>query len=998
MPRGLTYTDAVTILGGPGPLVTAADTVLGGALSLATAGGSDAALGFFDAKNEMIRLGHLISGRISENLHGLGRYDRSRRLQAAHGVLVVAACFGALDDHLTEAGIGDAGLTRDDQVTLALRTPVDGDWLPRLLAAEIPSPGADRSHDRLLRDLEAWCAALAPRLLAHLEGLAVWDRADDRARRTLTGLVTARLPGDTVRGYEESLRRLAADVPEVGLWLRGLADRSAARGLEALEALLVRATSHRDPQRQRAQLATAYRAELDRPVLGGDAGELVLPALGAAYLDPRFRVRAAGPGARPADESWWAGEPRDDLAAFLATHLTTPQAADAPMILLGQPGAGKSSLTRVLAARLPPADFLVVRVALRDVPADAEIQDQIEAALRATIGETVSWPALAGDADGAMPVVLLDGLDELLQATGVQRTDYLTRVAAFQQREAVLGRPVAVVVTSRLAVADRARVPAGSLAVRLEPFDAARVARWLDTWNTANAGRLPAALTPDVAGRFPDLAAQPLLLLMLALHDATGDGALRRDDATFDTGQLYERLLREFAAREVARLHRVPPQEVPADLVEAELLRLSVVAFAMFHRLRLWVTTAELDADLAGLGPGPMVAGAAESFRAPVTAGQEMVGRFFFIQRAQAVQDGQALQTYEFLHATFGEYLVARLVVAAVRDAAARSRARTLHLGRADDDDLLQSLLGYTPLIARTTVLPFITALLRRSEPGNLRDWLAEQLRTAVTRPRYSERRYAPVEKRVDFWMSTYSFNLMLLVLACGQPVKASELFRHANDPAAWLRDVALQWQAAVPNGMWMDIFDSLTVTRTWTADDRRDIVVEVGTGKPQAQLDLRWSHRHAPTREPSLFADYAPLDPVLTSMSLTGMLSDDTLRHALEPLLDRLPETLGRFVLRGENEVESVAHGLLRLLLASALEDGPASLLDAYEGALAAFRVGWGDLPTERKLLNVSLIRVMQRLLQQDRHRLPESEVERISADLEAAVGRKTKGEKPAG
>lgn len=44
MPRGLTYTDAVKILGGSGPLVTIADNVLGGALSVATAGGSDVAL------------------------------------------------------------------------------------------------------------------------------------------------------------------------------------------------------------------------------------------------------------------------------------------------------------------------------------------------------------------------------------------------------------------------------------------------------------------------------------------------------------------------------------------------------------------------------------------------------------------------------------------------------------------------------------------------------------------------------------------------------------------------------------------------------------------------------------------------------------------------------------------------------------------------------------------------------------------------------------------
>ena len=34
-------------------------------------------------------------------------------------------------------------------------------------------------------------------------------------------------------------------------------------------------------------------------------------------------------------------------------------------------------------------------------------------------------------------------------------------------------------VTSRVAVGDRARVPAGSLAVRLEGFDETQVARWL---------------------------------------------------------------------------------------------------------------------------------------------------------------------------------------------------------------------------------------------------------------------------------------------------------------------------------------------------------------------------------------------------------------------------------------------------------------------------------------------------------------------------------------
>jgi hypothetical protein len=33
-------------------------------------------------------------------------------------------------------------------------------------------------------------------------------------------------------------------------------------------------------------------------------------------------------------------------------------------------------------------------------------------------GERLDWPTLARSSDGALPVVLLDGFDELLQATG----------------------------------------------------------------------------------------------------------------------------------------------------------------------------------------------------------------------------------------------------------------------------------------------------------------------------------------------------------------------------------------------------------------------------------------------------------------------------------------------------------------------------------------------------------------------------------------------------
>ncbi|NMO56212.1 hypothetical protein HH310_34175 [Actinoplanes sp. TBRC 11911] len=963
MPRKLTYADAVKVLGGSGPLLDFADNVLGGLLSVATAGGSEVALSLFDAKAEVIRLGRVVTGRIRESVTGLGRYQRSERLRAAHGIVVVSAFFEAFDERLRAAGIAAAEINREEQLLLAAGT--GGDWFRRLLAEPIPSPSPDRGYEGLRTDLGDFYARLEHRALGHLRGLAVWEDAE-RARGSIGSLDVA---GPALDHYESSVRRLALDVPEFAIWMRQIEDRAIARGLETLEKALLSATSGHDPVRRRAELAAAYRAELDRPVLAGATGELVMPTLAAAYVDPPFRVKPAGPGAKPGDESWWDTPPRDDLAEFLAFHLTTPQSADAPLLLLGQPGAGKSALTRILAARLPAADFLVVRVVLREVRAEAEIQDQIEQALRSTIGQTVEWAALAESAEGAMPVVLLDGFDELLQVTGVHQSDYLRRVAAFQEREKVLNRPVAVVVTSRIAVADRAAMPPGGLAVRLEPFDEPRIERWLSVWNAGNAGRL----TVDALRPYLHLATEPLLLLMLALYDAAGNSL---QDEDVDAGRLYERLLHEFAAREVRRVHDAQPEEAQARLIEEELQRLSVVALAMFHRGRLWATGTELDADLAALGLGPSVRAPTESFRTPLTAAQEMVGRFFFIQRAQAYQDEQTLQTYEFLHATFGEFLVARLVVQAVRDASARWNAGTLSLGQAADDGLVQTLLPFTPLSARATVLPFIEGLVDPS----LRPWLIDRLRSAVLRPAYSPGAYQPVDRRADFWMSTYSFNLLLLTLACGSPVRASELFRYAKDPAGWLRNMALQWRAAVPSGMWLDAVRAMTITRTRTADDRRDIELALAFSATPEPVDPLWSHHSSPERdfrEMDSFGGYFGLEDTLKSIHLTGALSDDVLRHVVQPLIEAVPYAVTGFARHGPGDAESIAASLVRLWVTSGLGEG--DLLAAYQRVVSAVTgPAWGP-PGPDNTSVVPVVRMVLRSLTADAGRLPVVDVARF-------------------
>jgi hypothetical protein len=205
---------------------------------------------------------------------------------------------------------------------------------------------------------------------------------------------------------------------------------------------------------------------------------------------------------------------------MLAGYVTSPDAVRLPMLLLGHPGAGKSLLTKVLAARLPASVYTVVQVPLRRVSANAPLINQVQEALDLATNRRVEWWQLAGQSTGTVRVVLLDGLDELLQASQQDRSGYLQEVMEFQRREADQQQPVVVIVTSRTVVADRVNIPPGTAIVKLDPFIDDDIADWLGRWNRINAAAITVGkvreLTVTAARRQPELAQQPLLLLMLA--------------------------------------------------------------------------------------------------------------------------------------------------------------------------------------------------------------------------------------------------------------------------------------------------------------------------------------------------------------------------------------------------------------------------------------------------------------------------------------------------
>lgn len=1020
--KPLSYVDAVKLLGGESRVVAALSKLAGTGLSVVSFGGSTAALSLFELKGEVERLGQYAVVAMRSRFVGLSRFKRSELLEAAHAVLVVSSFFTALDDLGEELNVAlDSALlelTGTEQAALATGSRA-GSGLGGLadMARAFIAPGAVPGLDAGLADqgheLLAFYTDLAGRIGLFAAGTAVWEEQDETTRNRWSAAVSNVLPLRALARYEEQLGRLAGDFPEFAFWAHRVgvhkildelyamrrANVELGTALHTLAGLMRSKASGADAGKVRCDLAACYRAELDKPIAGAAAasfmGEVTLPTLRQIYVNPSYRilprVRALAGAEWVSELRWQAAPPGRDLWVLVLEHLISTDAARVPLVLLGQPGAGKSVFTQMLAAELDPHDYLVVRVELRAVPSDAGIQQQIEAALVGLTGRLMPWPELAADTGDAQPVIVLDGFDELLQASGVSHFDFLERVQAFQEREASLGRPVAVLVTSRTAVAGQVRYPDGTAVARLEEFSDDQVGRWLATWNQANTARpLPAKTALGQS----ELSRQPLLLFMLALFHS-GGGALIPG---ISQAQLYQRLFTSFIEREVSKLGAQLSDQQRRHAIERELDLMSMVAFAMFNRGRQSVTEIDLVADLtalhAGGQPSPEPRGAVA-----LTIAEQLAGRFFFrlfVQRDQALRAQQAmLSSYEFLHASFGEFLIGRWVVGELIRLVEHDRRTVGDLYRQPaDDTLLHTLLSNAVLSTREQrVLEFIAELLTdmpATEIAGLRTLAATLLRGSF-QPRLHDPypQYQPVTHIAPAAYAAYSANLILLLLLIAEAdtktgegpqrdgLPLSELYRlgpasagpheqrtrflnmtrlwHAQLTASeWdsLLDVVCLQPTELPDATIATTFPELRITRWRPADHR--LPVSARMLLPHAEQGP------APVQDSQIWID-APVGRALREATLLGSPGYQGACIALLPYL----HTLGTSRAARQLQLGDRAADMLALLI-TPMQDIPAEHLAALYARLL-------DRPFQ---LGLRQYRLLLDRLRDDMHRLPQAEL----------------------
>ncbi|GAB3213239.1 AAA family ATPase [Marinactinospora thermotolerans] len=893
------------------------------------------------ARTDLVRFAHRAVNRLEREAHRLGRLERTRRIAAAHTAIVVTAFFEALDDTELPFELNGPG-TGLDAATVDASSPRHlGEFVMLLVGSAPPLPRPQRPPGDARARVRRFYARRCKQLPAVVRRMPMWEELGEAYRSAIADRLGSGLADRCLLRYEELRDKLAAGFPEFGAWAnlhierqRHAALPEAASGLVRLRNRLQSISTGGTPSPERAKAARDHRERLVAPVaaLAPGATAVHLPPLGIAYVDPRFRAAEIGPAARPHDPEWWetASRVRDDLAEFLLGHLTSPRALSAPLVVLGPSGCGKTALTHVLAARLPEADFAVVRVAAHELaPGDGTAE--ITGRLRGVVDPVLEESARG---DGALPVLVLDGLEELTSRATVSRSELLERLSRFQRERAGGDAPVVIVVTCRDLTAVRVRFPAGSVAVRLEDFTDDQIAAWLDTWNRVNAGYFShngvapldiEALTPHLG-----LARRPMLLLLLALYDGVGN-ALRRLSAPLRETVLYERWLRrlaESADRADPRVTGRPPEAdtdppVRTGRIERALLTTSLMAFSMFNRGG-WHAPAEVIAeDRSRLLHWP-------PHCAPPLDPARM---------GCAVPADGPVGRLSFTHPALGEYLVARLVAEELADLA-EARVRDLRAIRPSppDDMFLRALLSFTPLSVSGEIPRFLTERLSLLAPGirdELRIVLAELLRgPGVAHHDHPYGGYAPVPASVAAREAAYTANLMLALVAVhGGAVPLRDLFG-ADAVRRWRRHAHL-WKSQLPPEQWVSLVYALEVREGHDG-------LTVGPGAvcaagcagtpPSAQTDLEFV-----ARECALLADSGT----------------QRLVHALEPLV----RVFGGDVTARRDDAPSDAHVLMTLAFGP-VDGGDDVLVAAYE---RAFELADGLDSDERLRFQVFVLRQLR-------------------------------------
>jgi hypothetical protein len=404
------------------------------------------------------------------------------------------------------------------------------------------------------------------------------------------------------------------------------------------------------------------------------------------------------------------------------------------IVLLGDPGAGKTTAANVLAHNFASDDARPVPfvVTLRDFAAQDPPRRSVVEHIEHTLGVFYQCPGPPGCVDRLLltgrALVIFDGLDELLDTA--RRADVSTRVERFCA-EYPLAR---ILVTSRVVGYEQARLDDRQFTLyQLGGFSDKEVYEYVHKWFTQESDikdvREWASSFLKESASIPDLRTNPLLLSLLCIL-YRGEGSLPRKRS-----EVYEQCAKLLFDKWDAR-RRIHQNLQAGHLIEPTLQHLAWWLFTR-DQVQSAVTERELVKQTTAFLHGPGF----ESEIVARTAAVEFVefcrGRMWVFSDAGTTASGENL--YSFTHRTFMEYFAAAYL--AYGSDSPEQLARTLdpHVSQRTWDVVAEISIQikdrtssngarriYTTLLekrrrspaARTNVLDFLAMCLRSVDPS----------------------------------------------------------------------------------------------------------------------------------------------------------------------------------------------------------------------------------------------------------------------------------------
>lgn len=633
------------------------------------------------------------------NVFSNRKYDdfstKYEHAQIAQVLIVYAAYFDAIKNFLPDEerkikisnkekiAIAEESISKYNCLIKENLTQEAGGNLKTIFKYELPMPNPIESIQEYKKSLKHFYSILNDHFMLFYDSLELIEKMNEGEREKLAA-VMRELPDQALKNYEKQYYQLAVNFNDFFVWTNIEEHKKMQKrldvGFEEISKSIVdyceksvhsKATSTLENYRKK------YSSYIETSVVEASemnyasAEDIVFPSKREIFVPQSYKTITYKNNMHLEDKSVWKGlKERTDIGKFIGDVLRHSINGSLPLLILGPPGAGKSLLCNMLAAQILYHEYHVIIVKLRDSIAEQTIVQQINQQIERDFSNGCLWSDIVESHLAKPMLIIFDGYDELLQASGKSYSDYLQKIVEFQEAQRnIHGMFVKCIVTSRITLIDKAEISKNTPVMMLSDFDQERVYQWSRIWNEKNSDYFNAngleKFKISHSDKVFDLAKQPLLLLMLALYDSN-DNALKKNK-NMDETELYDNLIREFISREKRkdggfRSLQLKKQE---SEINQEIERISIAAIGMYNRKKLHIRSNEFENDLQymcqekkkGNEPGDI----------DLLESEKLIGSFFFIHKSIAVDkvDGEKVlnTAYEFLHNTFGEFLTANYMV-----------------------------------------------------------------------------------------------------------------------------------------------------------------------------------------------------------------------------------------------------------------------------------------------------------------------------------------------